>query len=385
MPDNPHHGSLFFEDFNTLAAVNNNATYRNGRSVHCTHKLRNDAFDLHGAAHGRGFRIVAAPGQGDACDDAGACAIRDAAYLSSRDGLLGFSSFHTDTLGASGAEPWHNIGQGAFVGLERVPGGGQAFALRAEGVLGFVAVCSNPVVLSADSVRASARIYASRRGWDGPNEELRVWADFGGAGPDGGISLLPNCTAVATAQNIDSLGLRSPSNTTSSDGPSLESINPNWPRGNLWRDAAWALMKDRLAEDTWDWRDLSVSLGRLQDNEARVCVGLQGGGSGATALFVDRLQLTPQTCDAQLPSSSCEQTCAPSPLLVGPSAFATLAVPGSCGLSLDPSAMRVLYVLAGCAALVAIVRISQMLRQSWRLRRQLSTPGLEVTLGRALA
>ena len=376
---------LLEESFDTLAAVNNNQTYRHGRSVHCAHELRDDAFDVHGSAHGRGFRIVAAPGYREGCGgDAGACEIRSHEYLANHSNLLGFSSFYVDTRGASTLEPFHHIGQGAFFGVEKVDTGAQAFALRAEGVKGLIAVCSKPVVVSADAVEASAKIYVAQGGWDSADDELRVWADLGGADPAGGaVSLLPNCTALATPQNVDLLGLRSASNSSggSSPGPPLSEVRPFWPRGNLWRDAAWGVVKGRLAHDTWAWRELSASLGHVEGSEVRVCVGLQSGGTGATAVFVDHLQLSAGGSVRGAAGPVLRgggPVCEPSAQLVRISSLASLAVPGSCGLAVNRTALVVL------AALVALIAVFKLVAKLWDVRpeaqerRQMAFAGLEV-------
>lgn len=394
---------LFEDNFETTAPVNNNATYRYGRSIHCTHEMREDAFDLHGSAHGRGFRIVAGAGHQEGCHGTGSCEIRNQDYLANNTNLLGFSSYYADTLGADSSEVWHNIGQGAFVGVEKLPTGEQAFALRAESVKGLVVVCSKPVVLSADSVEASARIYVAQGGWDGPDDELRVWADLGDSQPSGGISLLPNCTSLATPENIDLMHLRSTSNfSANSTGPPLSSVkvctpgrlgcvDPEWQRGNRWRDDAWALVKARLAQDTWAWKHLSVSLGRLQDAEVRVCVGLQSGGRGNTAVFVDRLRLSSalsgmpgsQPCSSQLSSPECQPGCAPSAQLVSISSLSSLS--SSCGIALSPLAFAVLSVLLGGIALVAVGKFVRMLCDLRTQARERRFSGLDATAPTPLA
>lgn len=342
-------GSFLFEESFSITPENNNRTFRNGRSDRCAHELRYDSYDLHKAARGRGFRVVTAPGR-KGCNELVECQIRDRDYSNSHPNLLGFNSYFVDTLGADGLEPWHNIGQGAFVGVERLPShaGDQAFALRADGVVGLVAVCTLPVVLSADAVEASARVYVAQRGWTRPQDELRVWADIGG--PDGGISLLPNCTALATRDNVDRLNLRSAANSTANstvEGMSIRDLNPAWPRGNMWRDASWALTESRLAEDTWAWKDLAVPLGRLEGAEVKVCVGLQSGGRGDTAVFVDRLALQGgPSADGGTPVG-----CAPSSVLVGTASLSSLAVPGSCGPTFD---VGILSTLVGLVALLAL-------------------------------
>lgn len=350
---------LLGENFSHVPA-NNNATYRDGRGK-CAHELRYDAFDLHKAAHRRGFRTVYGPGGGGCGGDAAACEMRSPVYLSSNQNLLGFNAYYVDTIGVNGLEPWHNIGQGAFVGVETLPSGGQAFALRADGVKGLVIVCSLPAVVSAPAVEASARIYATQRGWSEPADELRVWAETTGA--SGGISLLPNCTSAATRDNLHLLGLRgAATNATTyrgnasaampSSGLSITEVNPDWPRGNVWRDDAWGVVKRRLAGEAWEWRDLSVPLGRLEGTEVRVCVGLQSEGRGDTAVFVDRLQLLGGAGGG---GEMHRPGCTPSPWLVGVGSLRSIAVPGSCGPSYDPTALGVLLTIVACAAIGGLV------------------------------
>jgi hypothetical protein len=369
---------VFEEGFDGVP-VRNNATYRDGRGARCVHELRYDQFDLHGAAHGRGFRIVTAPGHERGCEP-DQCEIRDQGYLAGHPTLLGFDSYYVDTLNGQITEPWHNIGQGAFVGVEELPHGEQAFALRAEGVTGLVIVCTKPIVLSAATSEAFARVYVANDGWTVPEEELRVWADVGA--PGGGISLLPNCTTGATRENIDALGLRSrTSNSTATDTP-VSAIDPEWARGNTWRDDVWALMQLRLSQDDFAWRDLSVSLGRLEAAETRVCVGLQSNGIGSTTVFVDHLQLSGGGTSDGAPT---EQGCAPDAQLVGMSSLSELAVPGSCGLLFDnPVAQGFLAVLLALLGMVGLRHCCVCMRERARARwpRKLA---VEVTSPRPFA
>ena len=372
--------STFAEDFEGVEA-RNNGKFRDARGFRCAHELRDDPGDQDKRFHGvNGWRIVSGPSDRNA-------------------GNLGFTSYYVDSLGSSGTV-FNRIGFGAPIGVERLITGEQAFALRMEHIYGYLFVCSQPVVMTAEAVVASARLYVAQAGWHEPSDELRVWADishgpepsmeaivvfacvFGGlgvalsyvpatthlqgpavaivmllcagllAGVGVGVawaapnvaefqsgaqhSLLPNCSDVVTRENVDVLGLRV------SDPP-----------GTAFGGAPFSAGDPALLNDTWHWRDLSASIGTLNDAAVRICVGLQSC-AGAETVYVDRIQVS--TFDSAGPAGKrtgadtasgdpMPPRCAASDVLVGVESFADLAVAGSCG-GVDAGAAIAAVVMA---------------------------------------
>lgn len=277
----------------------NTSTYRDNRGYRCAHSLRYGG--LNGDAEHRSKRVV---GQ----DPNGTAVPSD----------LGFTSYFVDSIGGGDEDNLlHHIG-GAPIGVEAVPTGGQAFALRASAAgqplfSGYLIVCSKPVVVSTEAAVASARIYLAQAGWHEATDELRAWADIGD--PAGGISLLPNCSSVATRENVDILGLRTATPGAAFTGAPLTHGDP------------------ALLPDTWQWLDLSASLGRLDHAEVSVCVGLQTA-AGAEAVYIDRLRVSgadESSAAGAGEESAAAPSCSPSPVLVGTASLSSLAVDGSCG------------------------------------------------------
>ena len=286
---------LYYEDF-ADAPVLPSATYRDVLGHTCAHKLL--------PVHER--RTV-----------------QDASRMEFGD--LGFESFYADTLGADGSAALH--ADGADLGVTNVglPGGTlPAYALRASGIDGFVSVCTNPVWLLHESVRAEATIYLAQAGWHEPTDELRVWADLGGARQ---ISLLPGCAPKVTASNVDVLGLRNSSTPgIQYAGPPNEGTDPS------------------LLPDSWQWRTLGTELGQVDTPIARVCVGLQSG-AGSEAVYIASFRFRHGT---DLPAPEC----APSAVLQSVADEASLkALAVSC---VDNTGR----IGAGRAALIAIAVIT---------------------------
>ncbi len=268
------------EDFEDVEA-RNDGKFRDARGSRCAHEVRDDGGDQDRRMHGvNGWRIVAAPAHRGECHPA--CD-------------LGFTTYYVDSLGSDGTDPFHKIGQGAPVGVESVPDGEHAYALRLQGVHGMVVMCSRPIEVTADYAVASARVHVAAPGWHDPSDELRVWVDVSGSrtGDNGGVSLLPQCAPVATADDVDALGLRS-------------------------------------SNSSWQWRNLSVALGALERASVRVCTGLQSRLHSEAAVFVGAVGISGGGGDGAPATQSPAQRCAPSPVLVGVSSLSALAVPGSC-------------------------------------------------------
>ena len=324
----------FHEDFEG-APAKDNATYRDRRGHRCAHELGYDAFDKHLAAHQHGFRAVAGDQRTEGCSS---CS-------------LGFNSFYVDTLGADGSEAFHTLSgalrRGAYVGVERAPTGDHTFGLRMENVKGLVLVCSKPLRVSGASVVASASVYVAPSGWQTAEDELRVYAEIRSE-PNAhayGISLLPNCTSIVTNETVDAFGLRSNSSAA------VFGINGTYAdtwevlHGRPLRHVTNAPPSDAV------WKNLSVALGRLDASQVRVCVGMQSlGEPGAPAVFVNRLQLSGENDGVE----ALAPACAPSPRLVGVDSLKDLAVPGSCGMALDPVPLSVLVVLISLCIVGAI-------------------------------
>jgi hypothetical protein len=148
-----------------------------------------------------------------------------------------------------------------------------------------------------------------------------------------------------------------------------------------------ALCPKAFLRDTWAWQDLRVSLGTLDNAEVCVCVGLNSGGSGGKAVFVDRLQLGSHLNGSSggappCQSPPCQPSCKPSPLLVGVSSLFALAAPGSCGFSVNLGGLIAIAVVGGLIALGYSGRGLSCLwkrRQARREPRERRFKGLEVT------
>ena len=400
------------EGFEDVEARGPGAKFRDARGTKCAHKLRDDAGDKDHRFHGngKGWRIVAAAGQ---------------------HGHLGFSSYYVDSLGLNGIDAFHDIGEGSPIGVELAPTGEQAFALRMADMTGYLFVCSNPVVLTAEVAVASVRLSVGPAGWHEASDELRAWVEisetsvglvpqilfcmafgvvgafvgrhttlwlharggwgaafmlasgalFGGIGvaiaraaPNTAafedvaqMSLLPNCSALATRENLDTLGLRPPSTTGISLGDGSLSAPFSDP-GNA----------SRPLNDTWQWTNLSTSLGSVREAKVSVCVGLQSA-AGAATVFVDELRVT-WVGRAESPSEgeggdvrawsqaqAWAQACPHSEHLVGSSSLADLAAPGSCG------GVQVAPAIAAAVVMVLLVTALSCRQPLWHACRWLET------------
>ena len=270
----------FFDEDEALASASPNATYRDSLGPQCAHEL------LQVEPSGR---LVSSTGNLE-------------------EGDLGFTSYYVDSLGADGSAPLHSgDSTGARIGLEVVPGGRHAYALRAAGIDGLLVVCTRPVTLRAPSVRAEATVYVAQAGWHEAADELRAWADLGDRSRP--ISLLPGCAPRATRENVDVMGLRS------SPAP-----------GVAYTGKAFGEADPALLNDTWHWRTLQVDLGQV-DSSVAVCVGLQSG-AGAEEVYVDELRLLVNSSSGA--GGAARAGCEPSSQLTPISRLPTLAVRGSC-------------------------------------------------------
>lgn len=223
---------------------------------------------------------------------------------------LGFESWYVNSLGATGDAALHDE-RGADIGvMELLPAGRSVYAMRARGVDGFLMMCSRAAAVqtSGGQLLAEATLYVAQAGWHEAQDELRVWADVGVDYGNRQVTLLPNCTAAATRENVDTLQLRKRSATP----------------GRRYAGSPMGEGDPALLDDAWEFSTLSTNLGPFHTpTQARVCVGLQTG-AGAEAVYVDSLRLR----EAEAGAGAME--CAPSAGLAGVRDFASLAVPGSC-------------------------------------------------------